>query len=311
MTPPPSSSPAPGPSAVDHGPPAPNRSDIPIARLDGLSVGYESTIALQNLDLEVCQGEFIGIVGPSGSGKTTLLRAILGQVRQFSGDMDLIPRPGRDEVRVGYVPQVDIVDWNFPITVEQVVMLGRWREMGWRPWPRRHDKQLMHELLDRLSIGHLAKRHIRALSGGQQQRTFLARALIGDPDLLLLDEPTSGVDIKTRHEVMHLLGELNRAGTTIMMTTHDLNAVATHLPRLICVGEGRVVADGSPGTILTPDILRRTYGAEMLVMRRGSAVYVVEHLGDASEASAEEVELALDATSGVTIDSLPSGGDGP
>lgn len=300
----------PEPSAVGHGPPPPSTSDIPLAVLESLYVGYESTIALQDVNLEICQGEFIGIVGPSGSGKTTLLRAILGQVRKFSGSMNLIPRPGRDEVRVGYVPQVDIVDWNFPITVEQVVMLGRWREMGWRPWANRRDKQLMHELLDRLNIGHLAKRHIRKLSGGQQQRTFLARALIGDPDLLLLDEPTSGVDIKTRHEVMHLLGELNRAGTTIMMTTHDLNAVATHLPRLICVGEGEIVADGPPEAILTPEILRRTYGAEMLVMRRGRAVYVVEHLGDASEYTGEEVDLALDAGAGVSMDSLPPGGSG-
>ena len=296
-------------TSIGHGPPEPSASDVPLAMLERLHVGYESTVALEDVNLEVCQGEFIGIVGPSGSGKTTLLRTMLGQVRRFSGEMKLIPRPGRDEVRVGYVPQVDIVDWNFPITVEQVVMLGRWREIGWRPWASRRDKKLMHELLDRLSIGHLAKRHIRKLSGGQQQRTFLARALIGDPDLLLLDEPTSGVDIKTRHEVMHLLGELNRAGTTIMMTTHDLNAVATHLPRLICVGEGRIVADGHPEEILTPDVLRRTYGAEMLVMRRGRAVYVVEHLGDASEVTGTEVDLALEARPpGALEDQHASGG---
>jgi len=298
------------PTTIGHGPPTPSASDIPLAVLEKVNVGYESTVALQDVTLEVCQGEFIGIVGPSGSGKTTLLRALLGQVRRFSGHLDLFPRPGRDEVRVGYVPQVDMVDWNFPITVEQVVMLGRWREIGWRPWSSRRDKQLMHELLDRLSIGHLAKRHIRKLSGGQQQRTFLARALIGDPDLLLLDEPTSGVDIKTRHEVMHLLGELNRAGTTIIMTTHDLNAVATHLPRLICVGEGQVVADGSPQDILTPEVLRRTYGAEMLVMRRGRAIYVVEHLGDASEAVGAEVELFLETSSGAAVDHAEAGGDG-
>jgi zinc/manganese transport system ATP-binding protein/zinc transport system ATP-binding protein len=245
----------------------------------------------------------VGIVGPSGSGKTTLLRTILEQVDRYAGEVVRHPRAGLDRVRIGYVPQVETVDWNFPITVEQVVLLGRWRESGWRPWPRRQDRRLVEQVLDRLGIAHLGKRPIRALSGGQQQRAFLARALIGDPDLLLLDEPTSGVDIKTRHEVMHLLGELNRAGTTVVMTTHDLNAVATHLPRLVCIGEGFVIADGRPPEVLTPPVLKQAYGAEMLVLRRGRTVYVVEHpdgdagvlpFGDATAAPTDE-EIAAAA----------------
>ena len=208
---------------MGHGPPAPNSSDVPLAMLEGLHVGYESIVALQDVNLEVCQGEFIGIVGPSGSGKTTLLRTMLGQVRRFSGKLELIPRPGRDEVRVGYVPQVDIVDWNFPITVEQVVMLGRWREIGWRPWASRSDKQLMHEFAGPAQHRATLQSATSVSSPAVSNNAHSSLApLIGDPDLLLLDEPTSGVDIKTRHEVMHLLGELNRAGTTIMMTTHDL-----------------------------------------------------------------------------------------
>ena len=193
------------------------------------------------------------------------------------------------------MPQVEAINWNFPLTVGQAVLLGRWREMGWRPWPQRHDRELLAHTLESLGIGHLANRQIRALSGGQQQRTFLARALISDPDLLLLDEPTSGVDIKTRHEIMHLLGELNGAGTTILMTTHDLNAVATHLPRLVCVGEGAIIADGSPEEVLTPEVLRRTYGADMLVLRRGDAIYVVEHLDEAMTGAAAAPEEATAA----------------
>ena len=268
-----------------HGPPAAQPLGAPLAALRGLTVGYDGAPVLADVSLEVRRGEFIGVVGPSGAGKTTLLRAVLGQVPRFSGALEFYPRPGAGGVRIGYVPQIELVDWNFPITAEQVVLLGRWRESGWRPWPRTRDRRLAGEALHRLGIGDLAKRHIRALSGGQQQRVFLARALVSEPDLLLLDEPTAGVDIKTRHEVMHLLGELNQAGTTIVVTTHELNAVATHLPRLVCVGEGGVLADGPPGQVLTPAILRRAYGADMLVLRRGREIYVVEH-PDAGEAPA-------------------------
>lgn len=263
--------------AARHGPPPDLASREPLVSLRKVTVGYDGVAALHRVSFSVRRGEFIGIVGPSGSGKTTLLRTILGQADRFAGEVEQFPRSDRESVRIGYVPQVETVDWNFPITVEQVVLLGRWRELGWRPWPRRKDRRLAQQVLERLGIAELAKRPIRALSGGQQQRTFLARALIGDPDLLLLDEPTSGVDIKTRHEMMHLFGELNRAGTSIVLTTHDLNAVATHLPRLVCIGSGNVIADGPPADVLTPAVLREAYGAEMLVLRRGKTVYVVDH----------------------------------
>ncbi len=271
----------------------------PLVELRGLTTGYERTPVLEGVDFTLRRGEFAGVVGPSGSGKTTLLRAIAGQARRFGGTITTHPRAGERALRLGYVPQVEAINWNFPLTVGQAVLLGRWREMGWRPWSRPRDRELLAHILERLGIGSLANRQIRALSGGQQQRTFLARALIGDPDLLLLDEPTSGVDIKTRHEIMHLLGEINRSGTTILMTTHDLNAVATHLPRLICVGEKGIVADGTPADVLQPEALRRTYGAEMLVLRRGEAIYVVEHVDEALAApGSPPAETAIGAPRG-------------
>jgi zinc/manganese transport system ATP-binding protein/zinc transport system ATP-binding protein len=261
---------------VEHSFPRPRRDGPPLIAFDGVSAGYDGAPVLRRVDLDLRRGEFVGIVGPSGSGKTTLLRTLLGQTQRLAGEVrEHGGQPGA--LRVGYVPQVESIDWNFPITVEQVVLLGRWRESGWRPWSSRRDRALARQALERLGIDHLRTRSIRALSGGQQQRVFIARALIGDPDIVLLDEPTTGVDIKTRHDVMHLLGELHRGGLTIVLTTHDLNAVASHLPRLVCIGEGRVVADGTPPQVLTPDVLRDAYGAEMVVLRRGRSVYVVEH----------------------------------
>ena len=264
-------------TSTEHGPPPGLASPDALVTLTNATVAYDGAPALSDVTLTIRRGDLIGIVGPSGAGKTTLLRAILRQVDLIGGRITLhAPRPGKS-VRVGYVPQVETVDWSFPITVEQTVLLGRWREVGWRPWPSKRDRQLVHDALERLGIAQVATRPIRALSGGQQQRVFLARALIGEPDLLLLDEPTSGVDIQTRHEMMHLLGELNRAGTSIVLTTHDLNSVATHLPRLVCIGKGQVIGDGSPGDVLTAETLRTTYGAAMLVLRHGESVYVVDH----------------------------------
>src|SRR5262249_5252187 len=159
----------------------------------------------------------------------TLLRTLLGSVQPVRGKVRVDGKPvegGRLPRALGYVPQLETVDWTFPVTVEQVVMMGRIREMSLLPWASRKDKLVGHETLERLGLAGLGGRHIRALSGGQQQRVFLARALISNPRLLLLDEPTSGVDIKTRNDVLCLLGEINQTGVTIVLTTHDLNSVA-------------------------------------------------------------------------------------
>jgi ABC-type Mn2+/Zn2+ transport system ATPase subunit len=239
-----------------------------------VSAGYERTPVIFDVDLEIHPGQYLGLVGPSGSGKTTLLRTMVGTANVLRGSLQHgAGRHGKP--RVGYVPQLETVDWNFPITVEQTVLLGRWREMGWRPWASRDDRRRLQELLDRLGIGGLGKRHIRELSGGQQQRVFLARALIGEPDLLLLDEPTSGVDVKTRDEILHLLKEINDEGVAIVLTTHDLNAVAAHLPEVACVKQ-RIIARGTPEEVFRPEILNRAYDADMLVLRVGGMLLVVD-----------------------------------
>jgi ABC-type Mn2+/Zn2+ transport system ATPase subunit len=240
-----------------------------LVRLDGVSFAYGSAPVLRDIDLAVVTGDFTGIVGPSGSGKTTLLRLVLGAIEPSAGT--LTRRPG---LRVGYVPQVETVNWSFPVTVAEVVLMAR-RQRRLAPWADAAERGAAIAVLDRLGIAELADRHIRALSGGQQQRVFLARALLGDPELLVLDEPTSGVDVRTRHEILHLLGELHHGGLAVVLSTHDLNGIAAHCPTVVCLN-GVVTGMGTPREVLTPDVLEATYGAPMDVLEHAGMPVVVD-----------------------------------
>lgn len=261
--------------------PASSACGAPVVEIDRLTCGYDGQPVLREVSLTLPAGRFAGVVGPSGSGKTTLIKSILGAVDRYAGEVRVggypVARKGSARARVGYVPQLETIDWSFPVTVEQVVLMGLAAEAGPFPWTNRQERARMHALLERLGIAHLARKHIRDLSGGQQQRVFLARALIRNPELLLLDEPTTGADIKTRHEVLHLLHDLNAEGMTIFLSTHDLNSVAAHLPWVVCLNS-RVVAEGHPDDVLTPEVLGRTYGSEMVVLREGSLILVADKL---------------------------------
>jgi zinc/manganese transport system ATP-binding protein/zinc transport system ATP-binding protein len=253
----------------------------PTVELRNVTAGYNRSKVLQDVDLKIMPGDFVGLLGPSGSGKTTLLRVILGAVGVQQGEVRVNEKPiRRRNNRAGYVPQLETIDWNFPVTVEEAVLMGRTMSNSLFPWFRRQERELAYDMMQRLGIDNLAKRHIRQLSGGQQQRVFLARALVSNPELLLLDEPTSGVDLKTRDDVMHLLHDLNHEGVTIVITTHEINAVAVHLPRLAVLhsynGAGRVLAEGTPYDVITSEILYQTYGAEMPVIHYEGMPIVAE-----------------------------------
>jgi len=249
----------------------------PLVRFEHVSASYGGPAVLEDVDLAFGRGALVGIVGPSGAGKTTLLRAMVGQVPRLRGRVTVA---GRDVTAgrpadVGWVPQLETVDWDFPSTAREVVLMGRWRRASFRPWMTRHDKADADRVLERLGIGGLGGRRIRELSGGQQQRVFLARAMIAEPDLLLLDEPTSGVDIRTRDEVLHLLADLNRQGMTIVLTTHELNSVAAHLPWVVCVNR-RIVAEGDPDEVFTAPVLNATYDADLRIVGQDGHVLVAD-----------------------------------
>lgn len=254
-----------------------SQADDFLVRVRDLTCGYDGRPVIDAVSLVIPAGRFAAIVGPSGAGKTTLLRALLSQAELLHGSVELRRDHRGQTIRIGYVPQLESIDWSFPVTVEQVVLMGLTAESGWRPWPSREHRERMLAILERLGIAHCARRHIRDLSGGQQQRVFLARALVRAPDLLLLDEPTASSDIKTRHDILHLLSDLNEDGITVLLTTHDLNSVAAHLPWVVCLN-GTIVAEGPPDDVFTPDVLSQTYGAEMVVLREGNVILVSDKL---------------------------------
>jgi ABC-type Mn2+/Zn2+ transport system ATPase subunit len=246
---------------------------------------YGEQAVLDHVDLDVSAGDMLGIVGPSGSGKTTLLKVLLGALEPATGHVER-----RAGLRIGYVPQVETVNWDFPVTVAEVVLMARTGGRRW-PWPSSDERKKVNDTLEQLGIGNLGHRHIRELSGGQQQRVFIARALLGEPDILFLDEPTSGVDVRTRHEVLHLLHHLNDDGLAIVLSTHDLNGIAAHLPQLLCLNV-TVAGRGAPADVLTPQILEQVYGAPMDVLQHAGLTLVVDRPTDAPLRVVERDEVS-------------------
>jgi ABC-type Mn2+/Zn2+ transport system ATPase subunit len=240
-----------------------------LVRFERVTCRYGREPVLVNVDLAIGAGEFVGIVGPSGSGKSTLLKAIAGSVEPIAGRIERAT-----DLSIGYVPQVETVNWYFPVTVREAILMAR--VDGRRlPWPSKQEVAEAEEVLERLDLAGLADRHIRELSGGQQQRVFIARAMLGRPRLLLLDEPTSGIDVRTRHDVMHVIHDLHHEGLAIVLTTHDLNGIASHLPRLVCLNR-EVIATGSPRQVITSEVLEKTYGAPLEVLSHGGMPVVLE-----------------------------------
>lgn len=268
-----------------------------ILSLRDISYGYVShKPVIENMNLQIPEGRFLGLLGPSGSGKSTLIKIIAGLYEPWTGSVqfnatkmsdDYNMRDNREDENdvsrhfyqsnypdysssdrydvkqfvIGYVPQVETIDWNFPVTVKEVVGMGVWDKSGVTPFLSKDNVIEIDRVLDNLGIysHEFGKRQIRELSGGEQQRVFLARALVRNPNILILDEPTSGVDHNTREKILNVLSSLSDLGMTIIMATHDIRGIARRLPWIVCMNK-TVIAEGRPSDVLTDKNLLKTYG---------------------------------------------------
>lgn len=234
--------------------------------IKGLSVSYDRKRVLSNVYLNIEEGKLIGVLGPNGAGKSTLFKSILGLINNINGSVEIFGKDIRDSrKRIAYVPQRDEVDWTFPATVRDIVLMGRfpektlWQRMG------PSDHQIANEAMKELSILEFADRQIGALSGGQQQRVFLARALCQEADILMLDEPFVGVDIITEEHIIRVLRKLSQEGKTLLVVHHDLTSVRAYFDQVILLNQ-RIIAYGDTATTFIDANISKTYGAQHHIM---------------------------------------------
>lgn len=234
--------------------------------IHAMTVAYDQRPVLWDVDYDAPAGRLVAIVGPNGAGKSTLIKACLGLVPRASGEVEFWGEPlARQRHRVGYVPQRESVDWEFPVSALDVACMGLYREVGWiRPVGRRH-REHARACLAQVGLQGLEKRQISRLSGGQQQRVFLARALAQDADLYFMDEPFAGVDAATERAIVDVLGELRDRGRTVLVVHHDLQTVPEYFDEVILLNM-RVVAAGPVASVFTRENLQKTYGGRLTLL---------------------------------------------
>lgn len=234
----------------------------------GLSVSYDKKRVLTNIYLEIEKGRIYGVIGPNGAGKSTLFKAILGLVEPNAGSVSIMGESVREKRKeMVYVPQKDDVDWQFPATVMDIVLMGRYPHKGLFERINKKDKEKALEALDDLGIRPLANRQIGELSGGQQQRVFLARALVQEPDIFLLDEPFVGVDMTTEEKIIGILKELAAAGKTLLVVHHDLSSVNDYFDRVVLLNQ-RLIAYGDTEATFTQENISKAYGAQLTILHK-------------------------------------------
>ena len=238
---------------------------IPAIRVENLTVSYGPKPALLDVSLTIEKGLLVGVIGPNGSGKSTLIKAMLGFVKRDVGKVMIMGQPAEQaKGMVAYVPQRGSVDWDFPITVREVAMMGRYGNIPWYRNPAEKDWENVREALSMVRMDEFKGRQIGQLSGGQQQRVFMARALTQGSEILLLDEPFAGVDAATERAILEVLERAKKAGRTLVVVHHDLSTAAEYFDLLILVKQ-RVYAYGPPAAVLREDLLSEVYEGKLRV----------------------------------------------
>ena len=251
----------------------------PAIEVNDLTVAYREKPVLWDVDLQVPHGVLMAIVGPNGAGKSTLIKAVLGLVRTAAGQVLVHGRPYAEQRKlVAYVPQRGSVDWDFPTSVLDVVMMGCYGSLGWLRRPGRKEREAAMEALAQVAMQDFAERQISQLSGGQQQRVFLARALVQNARLYLMDEPFQGVDAKTERAIVTVLQQLREAGKTVVVVHHDLETVPEYFDEVLLLNVRRI-ASGAVKDVFTEENLRLTYGGRVpFLQRRNGHVEAVDHV---------------------------------
>jgi len=236
----------------------------PILSVSHLTMRYNGRVALEDISFHLHESERIAVVGPNGAGKSTLFKAVAGVLQPNSGEVNIYGSRPRGHVCIGYIPQRNQVDWTFPVSVADVVMMGRSAKLGPLNWPHKKDWEFVHHALETVELSNLSSRQINQLSGGQQQRMFIARALAQEAELMLMDEPLTGLDTPSQEGILNLLDHLKTEKVTVMVATHDLEQAASHFDRIMLLNH-RIVAFGNPAEVLHTDNLVSAYGGRMRV----------------------------------------------
>ena len=240
--------------------------------VQNVSLGYGDKTVVDDLTFSVPHGASVAVVGPNGAGKSTLFKALVGLIPLRGGQVFIHGLPlGNHKDCVAYVPQREEVDWRFPVTIEDVVMMGRYDHQDWLKRITRRDREAVSRSLAQMGIANLAAQSIGDLSGGQQQRVFLARALAQEPHILLMDEPFTGVDLTTQDATLHLLDDLHAAKVTAMIATHDLNLAADKFDLMLLLNH-RLIAFGTPAEVMKQEFLSKAFGSHLTLLGDGSVV---------------------------------------
>ena len=245
----------------------------PVLNVKNVTVRYNGRKALEDITFHLHESERVAVVGPNGAGKSTLFKVVAGVMPPTSGEVKIFGSRPRGHVCIGYIPQRSQVDWNFPVTVADVVMMGRSAKLGPLNFPHKRDWDHVSHALETVDLVNLSKRQISQLSGGQQQRMFIARALAQEAELMLMDEPLTGLDSPSQEGILNLLDRLKQEKVTVMVATHDLEQASTHFDRIMLLNH-RIVAFGEPDSVLQTENLLKAYGGRLRSTESGSIVTV-------------------------------------